>query len=272
MENEDRTRDNITSRLKTMNANMDKLELNDQRPLRKAQVSSKKQNVGYFPRITPSKQDLDTGSASQAGQTVQTTTTVAGEQRPSKKGLKARFQPPSLTSSGTQTVSQSISARYPSRLPECYLYPEVQQAFANGPEEYLRGVKDQKIAHERQAREDRRIAMAVHNVADPCLRAPIIRDVRTHPRPTSLNSQCGTVLANEDDYLVKEDGSHDDSEWDRCLSPSNVQDDRTHARPTSVNSQCGTVLANEHHYFVKEEGSHDEGEWDRCEISSGEED
>ena len=273
MENEDRLRDKLTSQLKTMNAAMDKLEQYNRQD-RKAWVSSKKQNVGHIPRSTPSKQDLDTGSASQAGQTVQSTPTVAGEQRPSKKGQNPRFQPPSLTSSGTQTVSQPISSgrsAFPSRLPECFLYPEVQQAFTNGPGEYLRGAHDQKNADERQAREDRRIAMAVHNVADPCLRTPIIRDVRIHPRPASLSSQCGTVLANEDDYLVKEEGPHDDSEWDRCLSPPNVRDHGSNARPTSLNSQCGTVLANEHDYFVGQEESHDEGEWDRCEMSSGEE-
>ena len=113
--------------------------------------------------------------------------------------------------------------------------------------------------------------MAVHNVADPCLPPPIIRDVRIHPRPTPLDSQCGTVLANEHDHVVREDGSQDDSEWDRCLSPPIARDDGSSSRPTSLNSQCGTVVANEHDYFVRDEEVHVEGEWDRCDVSSSEE-
>ena len=246
------------------------------RQLSHTRVRSKKQSLGHIPRVAPSEQDLDTRSASQAGQTVQSPTVVAGAQRASKKGENPRFEPPSQTSSATQTASPPIfvgRSKTASDLPKCYLDPRIQAAFAKRPAEVLKRAHDQESAHERQAREERRIAMAVHNVAAYDPYPTVIRDVQIHPRPTSLNSQCGTVLANEDNYVVKEEESHDDSEWDRCLPPPIARNDGSNSRPTSLNSQCGTVLANEHDYFVREEGSHDEeGEWDRCEVTSSEED
>ena len=278
MGNEDMVHDRATSPQKPGETCQDELHRQRlKRQLHEARVCPKKQNIGPMPRVAPLEQDSDTGSASQAEQTIKNTMAVAGVQRVSKKGQNLRCQPPSQTSSGTQTASQPAilagRSAIPSHLPKCYLQPNVQAAFTTKPGEVPRSAHDQECAHERQAREDRRIAMAAHNVAAPCYRSPpIIPNVRIHRRPTSLNSQCGTVLANEDDYLVREEGSHDDSEWDRCLSPPNVPDDRTHARPTSLSSQCGTVLANEHDFFAREEEFHDEGEWDRCEMSSSEED
>ena len=276
MGNEDKVHDRSTSPQKPGESCQDEPHRQrSKRQLRQARVSFKTQNLGHIPRVAPSEQYMDTGSASQAGQTFQDSTAVAGSQRASKKEQNPRCQPPSQTSSGTQTVSQHILSgrlKMPSRLPKCYLQPDIQAAFATKLDQAPRSPHFPECAHERQAREDRRIALAVHNVADPCLPPPIIRDVRVHPRPTSMNSQCGTVLANEHDYVVREEGSQDDSEWDRCLSPPIARDDGSNPRPTSLNSQCGTVLANEHDYFVREEGSHDEGEWDRCEMSSSEED
>ena len=276
MGNEDKVPDRATSPQKSVESCQDELQrlrLNRQR--RQARICAKKQNLGHIPRVAPSEQDLDTGSASQAGQTVQKSTVVAGAQRASKKGQNPRFEPPSQTSSGSQTGSPptlAFRSKIASHLPKCYLNPHVQAAFATGPGEVLKRAQDQESAQERQAREERRIAMIVHNVAAPDPYPTIIHNVRIHRRPTSLNSQCGTVLANEHDFLVKEEESHEDSDWDRCLSPPIARDAGSKSRPTSLNSQCSTVLANEHDYLVREEGSHDEGEWDRCEMSSSEED
>ncbi|KAM0796308.1 hypothetical protein BDR22DRAFT_917901 [Usnea florida] len=274
MGKEDKVHDRATSPQKSVELCQDELQrlrLNRQR--RQARICAKKQNLGHVPRVAPSEQDLDTGSASQPGQAVQKSTVVAGAQQACKKGQTPPFESPSQTSSGSQTGSPPI-LKFASHFPKCYLNPHVQAAFrfATGPGEILKRAHDQESAHERQAREERRIAMIVHNVAAPDPYPTTIHNVRVHRRPTSMNSQCGTVLANEHDYMVKEEASHDDSEWDRCLTPPIARDDGSNSRRTSLNSQCGTVLANEHDYLVREEGSHGEGEWDRCEMSSSEED
>ena len=276
MGNEDKIHDRATIPQKSGESWQDALHRQRlRRQFHQPHVYPNKQTLGHIPPVAPSEQDPDTESASQAGPTVHNSTAVAGAQRAGTKGQNPRFQPLSQTSSGTQKASQPISSRRPknpSGLPECYLHPNVQAAFATKIEHAPISPHFQECAREVQAREDRRIAMAAHNVAAPCYQAPpIIRNVRIHARPTSLNSQCGTVLANEHDYLVREEESHDEGEWDRCLSSPNERDDCTHARPTSLNSQCGTVLANEHDYFAKGEGCHDEAEWDRCEMSSSEE-
>ena len=276
MGNKDKVRDRFASPQKIGGSIQDELDRqHSRRQLSQAGVRSKKQNVGHIPRAVPSEQDLDTGSTSQAGQKVQNPTAVAGAQRASKEGKIPRCQPPSQTSAGIQKVSQRILSGRPvtsSRSNESSRRPNVLEALAEKDEQDRGSTRGQENAYESQARADRRIAMAKHNVIDYYTCPPNIRDIRIHPRPTSLNSQCGTVLANEDDYLVREEGFDDDGEWDRCLSPPKVRDVRIHARPTSLNSQCGTVLANEDDYLVREEGLDDDGEWDRCEMSSGEED
>lgn len=44
---------------------------------------------------------------------------------------------------------------------------------------------------------------------------------RAGSRPTSLNSQYGYVLANEEDYVVEGTSSRGDNEWDECEVSSN---------------------------------------------------
>ena len=89
MENKDRVRDKITSPQKPGESYQDELHRQRlKRQLHQARVCSKKQTLGHIPRVAPSEQDLDTGSASQAGQTIQNSSAVAGVQRASKKGAE----------------------------------------------------------------------------------------------------------------------------------------------------------------------------------------
>ena len=277
MGNKDKVRDRFTSPQKIEGSIQDELDRQrSRRQLGQAGVNSKKQIVGHIPRVAPSEQDLDIGSASQAEQKTQNTTAVSGVQRAGKKGENSPGQPPSQTPASFQIVPQRVlSGRpvNPSGSNESSLRPNVLDGLAKKYEQDRESAHDQESACGCQARADRSIAVAQHNVViDYYTCPPNIRDIRNHPHPTSLNSQCGTVLANEDDYFVREEGLQDDGEWDRCISPPRVRDVRIHTRPTSLNSQCGTVLANEDDYLVREEGLHDDGEWDCCEMSSGEED
>ena len=54
------------------------------------------------------------------------------------------------------------------------------------------------------------------DIIDSYFSPSIDQVVRTHSRPTSLNSQYGYALANEEDYVLKEESDHEDDEWDRC--------------------------------------------------------
>ena len=176
-----------------------------------------------MPRIAPSEQDLDTGSASQTGETIRNTTAVAGAQRASKKGQNPRCQPPSQTSAGFHTVSQPIlpfNASTSSRSNERFRQLNDLDALENNDEQDRGSADGQESAYEGQASVDRRIALAEHDVIDSYLSLPNARDECTNSRPASLNSQCGTVLANEHEYVVREEGFHDDDEWDRCKTSS----------------------------------------------------
>ena len=54
------------------------------------------------------------------------------------------------------------------------------------------------------------------DIIDSYLSPSIDQRFRTHARPTSLDSQSGYVLANEEDYVPKEEPDHEDDGWDRC--------------------------------------------------------
>ncbi|KAL9075014.1 MAG: hypothetical protein Q9161_001945 [Pseudevernia consocians] len=54
------------------------------------------------------------------------------------------------------------------------------------------------------------------DIIDSYFSPSIDQVVRTHSRPTSLNSQYGYALANEEDYVLKEEAGHGDDEWDLC--------------------------------------------------------
>ena len=54
------------------------------------------------------------------------------------------------------------------------------------------------------------------DIIDSYFSPSIDQVVRTHSRPTSLNSQYGYALANEEDYVLKEESDHEDDEWDLC--------------------------------------------------------